>query len=195
MRRHTAYTKRGFTIVEMMVSVSIFIAVLAVSISSLLSLVDANKKAQTLRIAIDNLDLVMEDMSRNIAQARTYHCDITQGTLTSPRDCAAGATSLIIQSNDASIDSIQYRLVEVAPSGPENDYIEKIVQPVVGAPSTFDMTKAEVMKINHLEFKVFGSEPGNNQPRVLISVGGSVGEGTRETAFDVQTTVTQRVPK
>ena len=67
----------GFTLIEMMISLGIFAIVLSVSVGALLSMVSSNRKTQSLRSAMDNLNLAMEEMSRNIIQGRKYHCGET----------------------------------------------------------------------------------------------------------------------
>ncbi|MCK5591605.1 MAG: type II secretion system protein, partial [Candidatus Pacebacteria bacterium] len=47
----------GFTLVEMMVSLGMFTIVLSISVGALLSMVSSNRKTQSLRGAMDNLNL------------------------------------------------------------------------------------------------------------------------------------------
>ena len=56
----------GFTLVEMLVSISVFLVVMLVAASSLLSIIDGNNKAQSLKSAINNLNFALEDMEKNI---------------------------------------------------------------------------------------------------------------------------------
>ncbi|MBU0722958.1 type II secretion system GspH family protein, partial [Patescibacteria group bacterium] len=51
----------GFTLVEMIVSLGLFTVILFISMQALLSMVDANHKAQSLRAAMDNLNLSLEE--------------------------------------------------------------------------------------------------------------------------------------
>ena len=49
-------TTGGFTLVELMVSVSLFAIVMVISMGSVVSVFDANKKSQSLRTVMDNLN-------------------------------------------------------------------------------------------------------------------------------------------
>ena len=53
--------KKGFTIIEIIVAVSIFVIVMLISIMALLSSINANRKAQGVSIVISNLNLAVED--------------------------------------------------------------------------------------------------------------------------------------
>ena len=65
----------GFTLIEMMVAVALFAIVMTVSISSLLALIDANKKAQSLQSAMNNLNVALDGMVRQIRMGTQYRCD------------------------------------------------------------------------------------------------------------------------
>ncbi len=64
----------GFTLIESMVSIAIFSIIMVIGVSALLSVSSANKKSRNLRTVIDNLNYVMEDMSRNFKLGSSYHC-------------------------------------------------------------------------------------------------------------------------
>ena len=64
----------GFTLVELMVSVSIFAIVMFISLGSILSILDANQKSKTLRSVMDNLNSAMESMTRTVRFGINYHC-------------------------------------------------------------------------------------------------------------------------
>ncbi|MBI3573842.1 type II secretion system protein [Candidatus Kaiserbacteria bacterium] len=87
--------KRGFTLIEMMVAMSIFAIVMLVGVGALLSLVQANTRAQAINSVINNLNAAIENMSRTIRVGTVYHCETSPtppsaATLATPQDCAAG---------------------------------------------------------------------------------------------------------
>lgn len=179
----------GFTIIEMMVSIGIFTMVLSVSIAGLLTVVDANRRAQTLRVAIDNLDLVMEEMTRNITQGRTYDCGNTGEAVAATSCSVTPDTTFAFESNDVAIDGIRYWL--------ENGEIKKAVDEGSGWLAGESLTSSEIFTVEHLYFYVWAGDGngGEDQPRVLISVGGRANANGDVQTFNVQTTATQRVPK
>lgn len=61
--------RTGFTLIETMISVSIFAVVITMGIGSLMTIVSANKKLQVQRQTIDNMSFSLELMSRKIRTA------------------------------------------------------------------------------------------------------------------------------
>lgn len=57
-----------------MVAIAIFSVVMVIVIGALLSLNDANKKAQALRAVVDNLNFAIEDMSRKLKTGKDFRC-------------------------------------------------------------------------------------------------------------------------
>ncbi len=204
MKRVKYTTKeRGFTLVEMIVSTGIFVIVLSASVGGLLSMVDANNKAQALRVAMDNMNFAMEEMSRHITQGRTYYCSLgvppplpspdsnpdTLDPLT-PKSCPNGDDELYFLSNKENVERISYRLLN-------DEIVKSTTDDIVGVVMTdVSLTNNNVLKITDLIFFVEAGEGAvDDQPRILISVSGEVLVGGETTKFRVQTTVVQRVPK
>ena len=65
-------TQRGFTLIEMIVSLSLFISVMTVAASSMLSIIDANRKSQATNTAVDNLNFVIDNMSRTLRTGKAW---------------------------------------------------------------------------------------------------------------------------
>src|ERR1035437_4002808 len=64
----------GFTLIEMLVSISIFMVVAVVAVTALLKIVDANRKSQTLQDAINNINFAMDSITREIRVGNMYTC-------------------------------------------------------------------------------------------------------------------------
>lgn len=174
---------KGFTLIELMVAVSIFVLIMTVTMGSILSVFDINRKAQNLRSVMDNLNTTLESMTRTIRFGTDYHCDILVGNLSSPRDCSDGASSIEVTS------SLGSRVRYIFANGRIERYIDSI------GPSY--LTGSDVT-ITNLKFYVFGtgSFSGGDlaQPRVIMVVSGY--SGTKESSrssFTIQTTVSQRL--
>lgn len=75
---------QGFTIIETMISVSLFIVVLMAGMGALLNANLLQQKSQNMRSIMDNLSFIMEDMSRNLRTGYTYHCVKANSDLTTP---------------------------------------------------------------------------------------------------------------
>ena len=176
---------KGFTLIEIMVSISVFAIVMTISSGSIYSVFDANRKSQSLRGVMDNLNLSLEAMTRTIRFGSRYHCDITQGTgLDTVRDCAGGASSIVILDSNGA--QVVYRL----DGG-------RIARSINGGSDQY-ITGTDVT-IDNLTYYVLGSTPyssGSNiiQPKVIVSITGHAGvKSTSRSDFKLQTMVSQRL--
>jgi len=178
-------TTGGFTLVELMVSVSLFAIVMVISMGSVVSVFDANKKSQSLRTVMDNLNSTMEAMTRTIRFGSVYHCDVSKGDITLPRDCGNNdsSSSFVVRAVDGK--RVTYKLVGGA-----------IARSIDGGPNYF-LTSGDVT-IQALSFRVFGSPAYSGgadlyQPQVIIVVKGFAGtKATSQSSFTLETTVSQR---
>src|SRR3989344_7779722 len=74
----------GFTLIEIMVSVSIFVVVAMITTGALITISDVNRKAQAIKIAMDNVSFAMDSMVTNLREGANYHClTDTTGSLSS----------------------------------------------------------------------------------------------------------------
>lgn len=173
--------KKGFTLIEMMTAVSVFLVVMTISMGAILGIFDANRKAQSAKTVMDNLNFAVETMSREIRFGTKYHCGTT-GTLTSPQDCLSGDNFISFLSSD-SLQTV-YRLSSTS--------IEKSVD---GGANYIAITAPEII-ISSLSFYVVGATgaPDTLQPKALIKISGNAGTKTNtRTAFTLQTLASQRL--
>ena len=69
-------SRRGFSVVEMLVAVALFTAVVLMSIAAMMALVDANYKTRSVRTAMDNLGFIIDDMARDLRVGSRYRCQV-----------------------------------------------------------------------------------------------------------------------
>jgi len=176
---------KGFSLVEILVSIAIFSVVMVTAAGALLTTIDANHKAQAIQSVMNNLNFALESMSRAIRVGDTYHCG-DSGSLAGnqvPSDCAGGSDFFSFRrSNDNK--TVYYYL-----SG------SQIVR-AIDAAGALAISAPEIM-IENLKFYVQGASLGSQaQPRVTIVIQGYAGATEKiKTPFNLQTTLSQRMPK
>jgi prepilin-type N-terminal cleavage/methylation domain-containing protein len=171
-------TQSGFTLIELMVSLSVFIIIVLAAISSLYSVNNAAKKVESMRNVLDNLNFAVESMSRTIRTGTNLSCSSTPET-----NCTSGSDAIVLTSTfGSSPQTVSYVFNQ------SNGSIEKIVSGV-----TIPITSPEI-NITRLRFFVDGASTADGkQPGVSIFVEGVAKAGTEYTApFAVQTYVSQR---
>lgn len=169
---------RGFTLIELLTALSIFAVIMTISMGSILGVFDSNRKSRTMRSVMANLNLAVENMSREIRFGRIYHCGT--GSITSPQNCPGGSSTLSFLSEDEV--QITYRLssnnVITKETGSSNDLIS--------------LTAPEVV-IDELYFYILGADTNNSlQPKVIIKIKAHSGSGRSRTDLTLQTLVSQR---
>ncbi|MCA9363678.1 prepilin-type N-terminal cleavage/methylation domain-containing protein [Candidatus Kaiserbacteria bacterium] len=170
----------GFTLVELMVSVSIFAVVMLISVGSLIVLVDANAKAQSLHGVMSNLSFAIDNITRDLRVGRDYYCGTLSSTLpSSAADCVNG--SGIAFTDGRTGERIGYRLSSGA--------LEQKVDDGSWLPIT---STSVVIQTFLVTVSGTGSTDGE-QPQASLALRGYVSNGIdTETDFDLQAQVTQR---
>ena len=94
--------KRGFLLLEMLVSIGLFSIAVTIIMTSLFSIINAQKKSVDIQTAQDNLRFAFDAMTREIRTGKNFHCGVG-GTLTSPQNCdfpyPNGETSFTFQNS------------------------------------------------------------------------------------------------
>lgn len=177
----------GFTLIEIMVSISIFTIAVLIAVGALVSINEANQKIQSMRALMDNLNFALENISRTLRTGSAYHCG-SAGSITSPQDCpVTGADYIVLEgsggSGASSNDQIVFRL--------SNGQIQKSID----SGGTFlGMTSPDIT-ITTLKFYVSGATALDaKQPKILLLVGGTAQAGKGLVSeFHLQTTISQRL--
>lgn len=186
---------KGYTLIETLVALGLFMVVVFIAITALFVVADANKRAQANRKIVDNLDFTTEELIRSARKGRSYNCgsatDLTaqiaagNDGIGGPRNCSAG-TYVAFENDDGDItahnDQVIYRL--------NTNRIEKSVN---GGASFVPLTDPEV-SIDDLKFYVTGSDPRDEvHSKILLILRAKTQiKGLETTVFNIQTTVTQR---
>lgn len=207
---------RGFTLVEMLVSISLFAAVMTMSVSMLLVLIDANGRAQSMQLVMTNLSFALDSMTREVRTGVNWYCDTsTSGGTDQPvipgtedvNDCSAGGNYVsTIESGDSlteglSTNRITYWFNPEA-YGPGRGGIFRKLGTTAGDGDWVPLTSEEV-DIDEAQFIVLNTEKllassDKKQPTMLIYLKGRAGfesndDGVAVREFNLQTAITQRM--
>ncbi len=187
-----AKSRRGFTLIELMVAVGIFAIVMMVGVGALLSLVQINKRAQAINSVMNNVNSAIETMSRSIRVGTSYYCgsSISPPSPQAPaptRDCAITGGPLLSfepaggSANNAN-DQVVFRL--------NGTQLERSLD----SGATWVALTAPEVAIDSFTFYVTGSTRADAiQPRVLMRIKGSAVLPGGTTSFTVQASVVQRL--
>lgn len=186
--------KNGFTLIEIMVAVSIFAMVMVVGIGAVLSIVSANKRAQAYNSVITNLSFALEGMMRDLRTGYNYDCQLLEpiGTVTS--DCIVNGEAMS-PSHAIGFKSSQYNAAVIYGLDKTNPAKGFIYKQVGGTSAPKDHITSDDVNIDRLDFYVVDTDkPDVNklQPRILIVISGKYGGYGQGARFDMQTTVSQR---
>ena len=85
---------KAFTLIEVLISLTLFSVVMLVGMGALLSIIDANAKMQAVQSVMNNLNITIDSMMRAVRMGRNYYCgnDIPSWPV-SPRDCSSSPSS------------------------------------------------------------------------------------------------------
>jgi len=175
--------KRGFTLVEILVSITIFLVVMTVAMGSVVSIINTNRKVGISKALMDNLNFAMESISREIRFGKNYHCITAgdSGPYSTTQNCPSGGTAISFYSQEGA--QVIYRLNGTA-----------IEVSTDNGTTYIPITSPEVI-VQDLTFYVVGANPppGDTlQPRVIIRLKGLAGTGQNQTYFALETQVSQR---
>ena len=155
--------QKGFTLIEIIVAIGIFTAVITMALATFLNISNVQRKAGALRAVNDNLNFALEMMSREIRAGKNYCANL----------CSVSSFNLSNSQNE----NVVYRL--------NSSSIERSSD---GGNTFLRLTSPEI-KIDNLEF-IF---PASIQPRVTIVLNGSVSDPKiGELILNIQTTISQR---
>jgi prepilin-type N-terminal cleavage/methylation domain-containing protein len=186
---------RGFTLVELMVSTSIFAIIMLASIGSLFTLLGASKNSRAKHTALDNVNFALESMTRSIRMGKNYICTpegslyptTLEGSLIPGRDCqdneAGTAISFLPQSGSG--DLTTYKL--------SSRYDDSFTLERCVSDNCVQIISDDV-NIKYVNFLVkgTGTSLSKRQPNVFIKLKGEVKVKEESVPFNIQTFINQR---
>ncbi len=186
---------RGFSLIEVLVSLSIFTIVVTISVSALYVLIEGNSRARNSQSIITNLSFALDSMTREIRTGSDFFCADDYESL--PDDgieqasCPDGGEAFAFNEGGQSLTEdmgssrIAYRLNDTT------------LQRKLGDGSVADwadVTSPDIV-IDTLQFYVTGADRADSDtPIVTVYIAGSAGdEDKTRTGFNIQTTIVQHL--
>ncbi|PIZ85956.1 hypothetical protein CO033_00110 [Candidatus Nomurabacteria bacterium CG_4_9_14_0_2_um_filter_32_10] len=179
----------GYTIIETMISITIFLVVIMIGMSALLNVNLIHKKSQDMRSILDNLSFIMEDMSRNLRTGYDYYCG--SGVSEIPLSCENGKTLFFEEATGETGKTDDQWGYEIKFNGDTYD----INKSTDGGSTWIQLNPEEVKLSSDSIFIVTGAEPPNGdlqQPYVIIKLVGEITYRGVKSPFSLQTSVSQR---
>jgi prepilin-type N-terminal cleavage/methylation domain-containing protein len=211
MKYMTTHNRRaqktaGFTLVELMVALSLFTIVVLAAVSTLYTVNRASRNVQAMRTVLDNLNFAIESMSRTIRTGTDLGAN---GNIGVDSPFGTGVQEIILRSTfeDPNGNPKTVRYACSSCNGDSSDGVGSIQKWVQGGSGWIDITSQEI-DIQQLMFFVEGSCPPSSvtygggscdltgveykQPSVSILIIGVATAGGDTAPFAVQTYVSQR---
>ncbi len=193
--------QKGFTLVEILVSVALFSVVMLVALGALLMLSTATRKATSINTALDNLSAGVESMSRTLRTGLNFDCGLASVTTSPvPVNCINGATSIAFYAADGS--KVSYCLGTATACSASGTTLLRNVSTAGVASGWIPLTTPEI-KITNLKFYVEGAcsaggitgcTPDTIQPKITMLISGIYQVTTNQTSeFHLQSTAVQRI--
>lgn len=184
MQNKNNKNKTGYTIIETMIAVSLFVIIITIGMGALLNANLVHTKSQDMRSIIDNLSFIMEDVSRNLRTGRDYRCAASDSTTNA--DCLGGGNTVFFTEVVTS-NRWGYRISGI-----------KIEKSTDGGANWVQLNNVDEVNLDssNSNFIVSGSLPppgDTRQPFVIIKLSGSIDYKDINTPFSLQTSVSQRL--
>jgi type II secretory pathway pseudopilin PulG len=174
-------SRKGFLLIELIVSIGLFLIVALMTSGAIASLLSASRYSKAEEVLASNLELIIEDISRNARTGTLYNCMSGSNPPSNPgvMDCSNGGNVFSFRTTNGIWTS--YYLL--------NGKLMKRS----GTSTALSLTSAPIT-IRSFNVRVIGSDLTDNlQPVASLSIEGSIQiRPSQEKRMNFQTSVTQR---
>lgn len=192
---HTYKKGGGFSLIELMVSLSVFAIVMVVSTGTLITLIDANAKAQALNSAMTNLSFALDSITREIRMGYHYSCKDTDnspgealGAITTTTDCSSISNpsgDFIAFTRERDNVRMGFRL--------NGHVLEQKIAGGTWMPLVADDVFIQTFELVVKNTDTYNGTSDTKQPEIDLTLKGYVNNGLEtDTDFNIQTHVVQR---
>jgi prepilin-type N-terminal cleavage/methylation domain-containing protein len=204
---------KGFTLVEIIVSLAIFSVVAVIAVGALVRVTSANRQAQAIQSGVNNISFVLDTISREMRVGSSYTCyngptwglnnTVNFGTVV--KNCTNINSDMLVTFNtpnlDASGNTLQYGYLFYRNRDSNNNLTGTTTvykgEATSGASGgnlgsvAFYPVTSQGVNIQDFKVGVYNADP---YPWVFIRLRGYVGIKIKDqSVFDIQTSVSQRI--
>lgn len=174
----------GFTLIEMMVAVSIFVIVAFIVVSTLLTMSYAYKKSLGMRLLMDNFNFSLQSMSLNIREGVGYYL---------PSDCVSGDKSTCIKFEpvDSWLTGIGEKACYSLSEEGDKGSLLRCDGETCPCPEGSSRLTSPSIDVDVLSFFILDTNVQRKAVKIMIS-GTAKTNARDETSFFIQNTVSQR---
>jgi prepilin-type N-terminal cleavage/methylation domain-containing protein len=180
MEKKNIKKNKGFTLIEMLVAMTLFSFVITIALGALFTILKANEKAKIMKTVVNNLNVALEGMSREIRVGSEYNNSngSTSHFKFKTKEGCVGEYKLEDK-------LIKRRIKRKDPEDPSSVCGDK-------GDANFVAITGSDMEITDLSFNITGVGADSFQPRVLILLKGKIDRPNINEVFNIQTTISQR---
>jgi prepilin-type N-terminal cleavage/methylation domain-containing protein len=203
MIKNTKKLSRGFTLLEMIVSLGIFSTVAIIAVGSLVRITSLNRQAQSLQSAMNDINYTLESISREMRFGSDYSCiniDNFSGDDTGRNPGCSGAKGVIFKSAKTNPNNPSCRLIYAYwfIKEPDSYSIRKSQQQscseAIGADTAVRLTDENNIKVEEVKINIKPALSGPYYSTFQIELKGYAGIKENErNDFNVRTMVSQRI--
>ncbi len=180
-------SKRGYTLLEMIVAVGIFSVVMLAATGAYLTLINLDRQARAMNDVVSNLTFAVDSMSRAVRTGTGYKCDNISG---SGANCINGSSNSTLGFTDSESPN---RSVVYSLSG--GQIMASICSPAPCAGGSVSALTDPRITVQSLRFYVRGVGVGDGiQPQVTFTIAGLLTTGVGKSVnFSIEGGATQRL--
>jgi len=180
--------KQGFTLIEVIVSIALFATVMTIALGALFMVIAANRQAKAIKLVVNNINLAMEGMTRDLRVGYDYCLDSrTTGKYGGGCDNASGSDEIYFlnaeKTGTPELYTYRYNATEKT--------IER--RTGTGASNPYRNVTGSDLEVEEMKFYIQGTQSGDTiQPYITIAIRGTIRVGDIIDDFHLQSTISQR---
>lgn len=181
--------KKGFSLIEMLISITLFSVVVVMAIGVIVTILDANKHVRSTSIAMGNINIVLEKMFREVSAGSFYHCG-ESGNISKAHDCPGGnpLAALVFEGVGGDEDNPNDQNIYRINSGESSLELSR------DGGANYERLTDENILIDDFSVNVVGNLDNDKQPAVFISIRGYIKKKEDDQVmFATQTMISERL--